>query len=75
MFKCSYIIHITDDVYCGFEIIDGVIEGTYPEMDSVVSHCDVNINTKYGFVMVYKNRDVVYRVYHNLRSRRRRGRG
>lgn len=49
-------IHITDDVCCDFEIIDRMIEGTYPEVDSVVSHCDVNINTKYGFVMVYKKR-------------------
>ena len=52
----AVIIHITDDVCCGFEIIDRMIEGTYPEVDSVVSHCDVNINTKYGFVMVSKKR-------------------
>ena len=52
----AVIIHITDDVCCDFEIIDRMIEGTYPEVDSVVSHCDVNINTKYGFVMVNKKR-------------------
>ena len=52
----AVIIHITDDVCCDFEIIDGMIGGTYPEVDSVVSHCDVNINTKYGFVMVNKKR-------------------
>ena len=53
-------IHITDDVCCDFEIIDRMIEGTYPEVDSVVSHCDVNINTKYVFVMVYKKRCGLY---------------
>ena len=52
----AVIIHITDDVCCDFEIMDRMIEGTYPEVDSVVSHCDVNINTKYGFVMVNKKR-------------------
>lgn len=52
----AVIIHITDDVCCDFEIIDGMIEGTYPEVESVVSNCDVNINTKYGFVMVNKKR-------------------
>lgn len=52
----AVIIHITDDVCCDFEIIDRMIEGTYPEVDSVVSHCDVNINTKYSFVMVNKKR-------------------
>ena len=52
----AVIIHITDDICCDFEIIDRMIEGPYPEVDSVVSHCDVNINTKYGFVMVNKKR-------------------
>ena len=56
----AVIIHITDDVCCDFQITDGMIEGTYPEVDSVVSHCDVNINTKYGFVMVYKKRCGLY---------------
>ena len=56
----AVIIHITDDVCCDFEIIDGMIGGTYPEVDSVVSHCDVNINTKYVFVMVYKKRCGLY---------------
>ena len=56
----AVIIHITDDVCCGFEIIDGIIEVTYPEADSVVSHFDANINTKHGFVMVYKKRCGLY---------------
>ena len=54
------IIHITDYVCCNFEIIDGMIEGTYPEVDCVVSHCDVNINTTYGFAMVCKKRCGLY---------------
>ena len=56
----AVIIHITDDVCCDFEIIDGMIEEIYPEVDSVVSHCDVNINTKYSFVIVYKKRCGLY---------------
>ena len=41
----AVIMHITDDVCCDFEIIDEMIERTYPEVESVVSNCDVNINT------------------------------
>ena len=56
----AVIIHITDDECCDLETIDGMIEVTYPEVDSVASHCDADINTKYGFVMVYKKRCGLY---------------